>query len=109
MNLRTSVGPLYVDEDFDDNPDNDYMSLGWGIDFDKFLFGEFMQFYHRQTGLWAMDDTSNVVWNTWTGLRFPLIWRFVASTEMKVEYDRGAVEDTDDVNTTYTLKLGYRW
>jgi len=109
MNLSTAVGPLYTDEDFDEDPDNDYIALGWGIDFDKYLFRDIMQFYHRQTGLWNMDDTSNVVWNTWTGLRFPLIWRFVASTEIKVEYDSGAAETADDTDTKYTLKLGYQW
>ena len=109
MNLSTQAGPIYVDEDFDTDPDDDYVSLGWGINFDKYLFSEFMQIYHRQNGLWSMDDTSNVVWNTWTGLRFPLVWRFVASTEMQVEYDSGSAEDADDMDTTYTLKLGYQW
>jgi len=109
MNLSTQAGPIYVDEDFDSSPDDDYMALGWGIDFNKYLFSEFMQFYHRQTGFWSMEETSNVVWNTWTGLRFPLIWRFVASTEMRVEYDGGAAEGTDDTDTTYTLKIGYQW
>ena len=109
MNLSTQAGPIYVDEDFDSSPDDDYIALGWGIDFDKYLFSEFMQFYHRQTGFWSMEETSNVVWNTWTGLRFPLIWRFVASTEMRVEYDGGAAEGTDDTDTTYTLKIGYQW
>ncbi|MEA3244064.1 MAG: DUF481 domain-containing protein [Pseudomonadota bacterium] len=109
LNLSTTAGPMYVDEDFDNNPDDDYIALGWGIDFDKYLFSEFVQFYHRQTGLWNMDDTSDLVWDTWTGLRFPLVWRLVASTEMQVEYDSGAVEDKDDVDTTYTLKLGYAW
>ena len=109
MNLRTSAGPMYVDEDFDEDPDDDYIALGWGIDFDKYLFSEFMQFYHRQTGLWSMDDTSDLVWNTWTGLRFPLVWRFVASTEINVEYDGGAAETADDTDTTYTLKIGYQW
>jgi putative salt-induced outer membrane protein YdiY len=109
MNLSTALGPVYVDEDFDTDPDNDYIALGWGINFDKYLFSEFMQIYHRQNGFWSMNDTSNVVWNTWTGLRFPLIWRFVASTEMQVEYDGGAAEGTDDTDTTYTLKIGYQW
>ena len=68
-----------------------------------------MQFYHRHTGLWSMDDTGDLVWNTWTGLRFPLHWGFVASTEMQVEYDSGAAKNKDEVDTTYTLKLGYMW
>jgi putative salt-induced outer membrane protein YdiY len=109
MNLSTEIGPLYTDEDFDSDPDDDYMALGWGINFDRYIFGEFMQFYHRQTGLWSMDDTSDLVWNTWTGLRFPLVLGLVASTEMQVEYDSGAADEADDLDTTYTLKLGYAW
>jgi putative salt-induced outer membrane protein YdiY len=109
MNLSTAAGPMYVDEDFDNDPDDDYIALGWGIDFDKYLFSEIMQLYHRQTGLWSMDDTGDVVWNTWTGLRFPLVWRFIASTEIKVEYDGGAAENKDDTDTTYSLKIGYQW
>ena len=109
MNLSTEIGPMYVDEDFDKDEDDDYPGLGWMIDFDKYLFKEFMQFYHLQTGVWNLDDTSNVVWDTWTGLRFPLAWGFVTSTEMQVEYDSGAAENKDDVDTTYTLKIGYQW
>ena len=109
MNLRGSVGPMYVDEDFDDDPDDDYIALGWAINFDKYLFSDIMQFYHRHVGLWSMDDTSDLVWNAWTGLRFPLIWRFVASTELQVEYDGGAAESADDTDTTFSLKIGYQW
>ncbi len=109
MNLSTEIGPMYTDEDFDKDEDDDYVALGWGINFDKFLFEEFMQFYHRQTGLWNLSDTGDLVWNTWTGLRFPLAMGFVASTEMKVEYNSGAAKGKDDVDTTYRLKLGYQW
>ena len=109
MNLRTEIGPIYVDEDFINDEDDSYGALGWGINFDKYLLGDFMQFYHRQNGLWNLEDTSNVVWNTWTGLRFPLVLGLVASTEMKVEYDSGAADDADESDTTYNLKLGYQW
>jgi len=109
MNLSTEAGPIYVNEDFNKDEDDDYVSLGWGINFDKFLFGDFMQFYHRQTGLWNLQDTSNLVLDTWTGLRFPLAWGFVASTELQVDFDSGAAKDADEVDTTYTLKLGYAW
>jgi putative salt-induced outer membrane protein YdiY len=109
MNLSAEVGPMYVDEDFDKAEDDDYLALGWGINFDKFLVADFMQFYHRQNGLWSLSDTSDLVWNTWTGLRFPLVLGFVASTEVQVEYDKGAPGDVDEVDTTYSLKLGYAW
>ena len=109
LNLSTEIGPMYVHEDFDKDDNDDYPAFGWAMDFDIFLFEEIMQFYHRQTGLWNLDDTSDLVWDTWTGLRFPLIMGFVASTEMQVEYDSGAADNTDDLDTTYSLKIGYTW
>jgi len=109
MNLSTSTGISYVNEDFNNASDDDYVALPWAIDFDRFIFGEFMQFYHKQTGFWNLEDTGDVVWDTWTGLRFPLILGLVASTEVKVEYDSGAAEGADDTDTTYSLKLGYQW
>jgi putative salt-induced outer membrane protein YdiY len=109
MNLSTSTGINYVNEDFINGNDDDYVALPWTINFDRYVFGEFMQFYHKQTGLWNIEATSNVVWDTWTGLRFPLILGLVASTEMKVNYDSAAAEDADEVDTTYSLKLGYQW
>ncbi len=109
MNLRTSTGISYVNEDFINDSGNTYAALPWAIDFDRYLLGEFMQVYHKQIGFWNLKDTGDVVWDTWTGLRFPLILGLVASTEIKVEYDSGAAEDADDIDTTYNLKLGYQW
>jgi hypothetical protein len=109
LNLRGSVGPVYVDEDFYDDEDDDYPALGWGINYDQFLFDGFVQIYHRQVGFWNLDTTEDVVWDTWTGLRFPLILGLVASGELKTEYDGGAAETADDLDTTFALKLGYQW
>ncbi len=109
MNFSTEIGPMYVNEEYEAEPDDDYVALGWGIDFDKYVFDEFMQFYHRQNGLWSLENAGDIVWNSWTGLRFPLVYDFVISTEMRIEYNSRAVEGADNLDTKYTLKLGYTW
>ena len=68
-----------------------------------------MQFYHRQNGLLSFEDYSDVIGNTWTGFRFPLVFGCVAITELQTEYDGDAATDADDLDTTYLLKLGYEW
>lgn len=109
MNLSTSTGLSYVSEDFDSEPDNEYVALPWNIDFDMYLFGEFAQFYHKQNGFWSLEDASDIVVDTWTGLRFPLILGLVASTELKLSYDGSVPPDTSKTDATYSLKLGYQW
>jgi putative salt-induced outer membrane protein YdiY len=109
MNLRTELAITRVHEEYKNESDNNYTAAGWSIDFDKYLLDEFMQFYHRQNGLMSFNDYNDIVWNTWTGLRFPLVYGLVASTELQTEYDGDAASDADDLDTTYLLKLGYQW
>jgi len=49
-----------------------------------------------------------VIWNTWTGFRFPLVFGFVASTELQTEYDGDAARDADDLDTTCLPGIGYQ-
>jgi len=109
MNLDVAVGPLYVYEDFYDEGNRDYVAFGWSFNFDRFLISDRVQFYHRHRGLLEIDDTENLVWDTWTGFRFPIYAGIVASTEVQVEYDGGANDDVDNTDTTYNFKLGYQW
>ena len=109
LNLSTQLGPMYVDEKFDSNPDDNYWALGWHINFDIYLLKEIMQFYHRQGAVWSLEDTNNLVWDAWTGLRFPLVWGFVASTEIQTELDTASASGKTNLDTTYRLKLGYQW
>lgn len=109
MNLGTDFGIMYVDEDFIESPDDDYIALGWHVNFDRFLVPERIQFYHRHYGLLDTGDIDNLVINSWTGFRFPLYAGIVASAEAEIEYDGGAVSGVDKTDTTYRFKLGYIW
>ncbi|MGD2137128.1 MAG: DUF481 domain-containing protein, partial [Gammaproteobacteria bacterium] len=109
MNLNMDAGPLYVNENHIDSPDDDYVAFGWNFNFDRFLIPERMQFYHRHNGLQDAADTDNTVIDSWTGFRFPLYAGIVASTEAQVNYDGGAPDDVDKTDTTYRVKLGYQW
>jgi putative salt-induced outer membrane protein YdiY len=109
LNLSTQAGPMRVREDFDNEADNNYWAAGWVVDFDKFLFADIMQFYHRHWGVWNVEETDDVVMDSWTGLRFPLLAGFVASTELRAEYDSGAAKGKDELDTTFKFKLGYEW
>jgi len=109
MNLDVAGGPMYVNEEFYENDNRDYLALGWLVDFDRFLIPGRMQFYHRQRGLLEPGDTDNLVWDAWTGFRFPIYAGIVGTTEVLVEYDGGAPDGVDDTDTTYNVKLGYQW
>jgi putative salt-induced outer membrane protein YdiY len=109
MNLDVAGGPMYVNEEFYDADDRDYLALGWLVDFDRFLIPGRMQFYHRHRGLLEPGDTDNLVLDAWTGLRFPIYAGIVASAEVLIEYDGGVSKGVDKTDETYNLKLVYQW
>jgi putative salt-induced outer membrane protein YdiY len=109
MNLNVAGGPMYVNEEFYETDNRDWLALGWSVDFDRFLIPDRVQFYHRHRGLLEPGDTDNLVWDAWTGFRFPIYAGIVASTEALLEYDGGAPDGVDDTDTTYKVKLGYQW
>lgn len=109
LNLSFSGGPLYVNENFHAAEDDDYWAASWEIHYDQYLFSRLFQLYHDQTGSWSMSDTSNLVWNTWSGIRVP-VYRGVAITaEVQSEYNGTAPSGTDELDMTYWTKLGYGW
>lgn len=109
LNLSVDAGLLYVIDDFTVAPDDEYSAFGWNVDFDKLVFGERFQVYHRHNGTLEIGDSENLVVNSWTGLRFPLYAGVQASTEVQADYDGGAPAGVDKVDSTYRIKLGYQW
>ena len=109
LNLSADAGIMYVNENFIESEDDDYMAFSWLIDFDWFVVPDHVQFYHRDNGLLSVEDVGDLVINSWTGFRFPLYMGIVASLEAEVKYDGGSPPDIDKVDTTYRAKLGYQW
>ncbi|MBV1930534.1 MAG: DUF481 domain-containing protein [Porticoccaceae bacterium] len=109
MNLDVAGGPMYVDEDFYDADNRDYVAFGWNLEFDRYLITDRVQFYHRHRGLLEVEAVENLVWDAWTGFRFPIYAGIMLSTELLLEYDGGASDGIDKTDTTYNVKLGYKW
>jgi putative salt-induced outer membrane protein YdiY len=109
LNLSTDAGVMYVNENFIESEDDDYIAFSWLVDFDWFVIPDHVQFYHRNNGLLSMEDAGDLVIYSWTGFRFPLYMGIVASLEAEVKYDGGAPSDIDKTDTTYRAKLGYQW
>lgn len=109
LNLSGELGGTWVHEEYDSTENNDYIALGWAVDFDKYVFTDFTQLYHRQSGTMSVEDTEDIVIKSWTGLRFLLPHGFLASLEANIEFDNTPTPGLDRVDNTYNIKLGYGW
>ncbi len=47
--------------------------------------------------------------NSTFGLAFPLLWNFEAAAEVLLEYDSGVPDDIEELDQTYSVRLGYTW
>ena len=109
FSLSGELGISYVNEEFNVAEDQDYGASNWNMHASSNYLGGDSSLYFDQIGIWNLEDTSDVVVNTTFGLSFPLMWNFEAAAEILLEYDSGAVEDVDDLDQTYKLRIGYTW
>ena len=103
------IGASYVNEEFKVAEDQDYPAATWALHSSSNYLGGISKLYFDQFGVWNLDETSDVIVNTTIGLAFPLLWNLEAAAELLWEYDSGAVDDVDEMDETYKVRLGYTW
>ncbi len=109
MNLQLQGGISMVSEDYINNQDYEYTAATWVLNFDKYYFDELFQFYAYHSGLNQFGKGDKLVTKTWAGLRFPLIFKLFLAVELKHEYDSQPAAGKLKLDTTQSLKIGYKW
>lgn len=109
FSLSGELGLSYVSDEFFVAEDDDYAASNWALHASSNYLGGDSRLYMDQTGIWNLDDTSNVIVDTVFGLAFPLMWNLEGAAEMLLEYDSSVIDEVDEVDTTYRFRVGYTW
>lgn len=109
FSLSGELGVSYVNEEYNVAEDQDYGASNWNLHASSDYLGGDSSLYFDQIGIWNLEDTADVVVNSTFGLSFPLLWNFEAAAEVILDYDSGAVDDVDELDQTYKLRIGYSW
>lgn len=109
LNFLAAAGVIFVNEERDREPDDAFWGPGWQINFDKYILGDRLQAYHEQQGLMNSEERGDWLWRSSTGLRVPLFGGLIATVEAKYDYDSEPAQESDSMQSTYRLKLGYAW
>lgn len=109
LNLKAEIGMMLVNEEYRDAEDFSYVQPAWHIDFDKYIIGKRLQFYHEQYGVINLDNEDQWFFRCWTGLRLPLGKGIQVSAEYKLDYNNKSVNNSDSTESVFKLKLGYKW
>jgi len=108
-NLSLEGGVNYVNTDFEVGTDDSYPAGRWALRFDHFLFGSKTQFFHRDEGFFALDDSDNLFVRTQTGLRWPIIERLSAAVQYNFDWDDNPAPGRSSTDRAVLLTLGYTW
>ena len=110
MNLDFSGGIVAVyEEESGNNISRTYPSLAWVLRFNRMIFNDVLQFYHRHMVFMDLEQNNGVIVNSWTGLRGPSIWGIVTSLEAQLDWDTDPIAGSEKGDAVYRIKLGYQW
>ncbi len=106
-NLGVEIGPVYVNEDFDEGKDQGYGALSWRLDYDQYFWGNRVQFFHWQYGLWSVDNSEDVAIYTRTGLRIPIVKGLSATLQYNWDLDNVVPPGEEEIDERFLFTLGW--
>ncbi len=108
-NLALEAGLSYVNEDYDVGSDSNYAAFRWSVDFDRYIWDDFLQFFHFHEGTIGLEDTSDITIRSRTGLRMPLKNGFSANMQYNWDWDNTPAPGKDSVDEAFIVGLGYEF
>jgi putative salt-induced outer membrane protein YdiY len=108
-NLALEGGLTYVNEDYDVADDDSYAAGRLALNFNQYLFGGKMQFFHTDEGLFSFENSDDIILRAQTGLRFPLVLNLNATLQYNVEWQNEPSPGFDETDSSYIVSVGYIW
>ena len=107
--LQAELGPVTIDERFDQADDNDWQGASWIVQAESNILGFGTTLYIEHDGTQSLETAEELLLNTAIGIRFPLVLGFETAFEAEYEYDGSVVDEVEALDETYHWKLGYAW
>lgn len=106
-NLELRGGLDYVWTDTVLPPDEDYLAIGWGIDFDYWIALDRLQFFFDQEGFADPRGDDGTIIRSQTGFRAPLFADLTANVQLNVDYNSDPGPGFETTDRAFILGLGY--
>ncbi len=93
-NLSVKFGPAYECEKYanpmeflNNGKERDSLAAYWAPEFDMWFFGGIFQIFHEDNVVYDFQNSENWAVRTHTGIRVPILRKFVGSFQFNCEYD----------------------
>ena len=107
LTLSLEAGPSYVWEDYISRSSRDYLSARWALDFGWWAVKGRLKFYHNQIGLVSTEDIDNWIWQSRTGMLFPIVDRFFGTLQYDYDWTNQPAPGKVEYDSRLMFSLGY--
>ena len=108
-NLWVELGPAYVIEKYDESDDDEYMAGLSRINFDHFFFKKIFQFFHFDQVLLSLEDTSDIVILSRTGIRMHFHKYFNLTAQWNWDWDNDPAPGDNRSDHEYIVSVGVQY
>lgn len=109
LNLSIEGGLNHISEDYYDAEDESYPGLRWALKYNQLFFSGKTQFFHEHETLVGFQETSQILFYSKTGLRFPLVFNMNASTQFNYDWVSDPADGREKADKSLMFTLGYGW
>lgn len=109
LNLSIEGGLNYTLKDYYLLESQKFPGMRWALKYDQLLFGTTTRIFHEHEVLTGFTDNSETTLRSKTGLRFPLIFNFNATTQFDYLWDSKPVNALKNYDARLLFTLGYGW
>ena len=109
----------YVKENFEEFVDTvtgnksadetNYVAFQLGMDFERDLYKDDITIFHNNMYLNNLQDLSDIIIETRTGISFDMAWDLVLSAEFETDWENEPAEDAKKWDRRFMLKIGFEF
>jgi putative salt-induced outer membrane protein YdiY len=110
LELSLQAGPAYVDENYIEANDDDFMAGQWFLNYEQSFYENLFQLFHVSDGYMSVEDSDNWIFNTRQGIRVPLYKGITLTLQYIYDFENIPSPDaTTDYESELSLLLGYEF
>ena len=98
-----------VDLRRNEDPDEIFPALGWGVNYTHRVPWFSAELFHDHAGYWNLEDFGQVTMRSRSGIRVPFISGLTASLQLNLDWEGEPTDGRRATDASWLIGLGYEW
>tara|TARA_R110002096_G_scaffold41901_8_gene113005 strand:+ start:1190 stop:1510 length:321 start_codon:yes stop_codon:yes gene_type:complete len=106
--MSSEIGFAYVDEDFEEDENNQYVGGRWAFDYEQKIIS-WLGAFHDHEGFFSAENRDDINIRSSTGLKIPLNDYINAKLQANIDWNNSPAEGAASTDKEYIFTLGYEF